>query len=76
MHVLAVAWPIGPCTFVAAVDQTVVGTAMPTIIGELGGIDRYAWVFSAYLLASTVMTPVFGRLAGYEDFNDVCLCAA
>jgi MFS family permease len=33
------------------------------VIGELGGIDRYAWVFSAYLLASTVVTPVFGRLA-------------
>jgi EmrB/QacA subfamily drug resistance transporter len=50
-------------TFVAAMDTSVVGTAMPTIIGELGGIDRYAWVFSAYLLASTVTTPVFGRLA-------------
>jgi EmrB/QacA subfamily drug resistance transporter len=50
-------------TFVAAVDVSVVGTAMPTIIGELGGIDRYGWVFSGYLLASTAMTPVFGRLA-------------
>ncbi len=50
-------------TFVAAMDVSVVGTAMPTIIGELGGIDRYGWVFSAYLLASTVITPVFGRLA-------------
>ena len=50
-------------TFVAAMDVSVVGTAMPTVIGELGGIDRYAWVFSAYLLASTVTTPVFGRLA-------------
>ncbi len=50
-------------TFVAAMDVSVVGTAMPTIIGELGGIDRYGWVFSAYLLTSTVVTPVFGRLA-------------
>ncbi len=50
-------------TFVSAMDTSVVGTAMPTIIGELGGIDRYAWVFSAYLLASTVGTPIFGRLA-------------
>ncbi|MDE3193053.1 MAG: MFS transporter [Chloroflexota bacterium] len=50
-------------TFVSAMDTSVVGTAMPTIIGELGGIDRYAWVFSAYLLASTVATPIFGRLA-------------
>lgn len=50
-------------SFVAALDQTVVGTAMPTVIGELGGIDRYALVFSAYLLVSTVATPLFGRLA-------------
>lgn len=50
-------------TFVSAMDVSVVGTAMPTIIGDLGGIDRYAWVFSAYLLTSTVTTPVFGRLA-------------
>jgi EmrB/QacA subfamily drug resistance transporter len=50
-------------TFVAAMDVSVVGTAMPTVIGELGGIDRYGWVFSAYLLASTATTPVFGRLA-------------
>jgi len=50
-------------SFVAALDQTVVGTALPTVIGELGGIDRYALVFSAYLLVSTVATPLFGRLA-------------
>jgi EmrB/QacA subfamily drug resistance transporter len=50
-------------TFVAALDVTVVGTAMPTVIGELGGIDRYGWVFSAYLLVSTATTPLFGRLA-------------
>ena len=50
-------------TFVAAMDASVVGTAMPTVIGELGGIDRYGWVFSAYLLASTVTAPIFGRLA-------------
>ena len=49
--------------FVAALDTTVVGTAMPTAIGELGGIDRYSWVFAAYLLVSTATTPVFGRFA-------------
>jgi MFS family permease len=46
-----------------AIDSTVVGTAMPTVIGELGGIERYGWVFSAYLLVSTATTPLFGRLA-------------
>ncbi len=48
---------------VAALDTTVVGTAMPTAIDELGGVDRYAWVFSAYLLVSTSTTPVFGRVS-------------
>ena len=48
---------------VAALDSTVVGTAMPTIIGQLGGLPEYAWVFSAYLLASTTTVPLFSRLA-------------
>jgi MFS family permease len=50
-------------SFVAALDQSIVATVMPTVIGDLGGIDRYALVFSAYLLVSTVATPVCGRLA-------------
>src|SRR3954468_13044505 len=48
---------------VAALDSTVVATAMPTAIAELGGVDRYSWVFASYLLVSTATTPVFGRLA-------------
>jgi EmrB/QacA subfamily drug resistance transporter len=49
--------------FVAALDATVVGTAMPTAIGDLGGIDRYSWVFATYLLVATATTPVFGRFS-------------
>jgi EmrB/QacA subfamily drug resistance transporter len=48
---------------VAALDTTVVGTSIPTAIGDLGGIDRYSWVFSAYLLVATATTPVFGRIS-------------
>ena len=48
---------------VAALDSTVVSTAMPTIIGDLGGLSEYGWVFSAYLLASTVTVPLYARLA-------------
>ncbi len=48
---------------VAALDSTVVSTAMPTIIGDLGGLSQYGWVFSAYLLASTVTVPLYARLA-------------
>ena len=50
-------------SFIAALDQSIVGTAMPTVIGELGGLDRYSLVFSAYLLVATVTTPLVGRLA-------------
>jgi EmrB/QacA subfamily drug resistance transporter len=49
--------------FLAALEATVVGTAMPTIIAKLGGLGHYSWVFSAYLLTSTVTVPVWGRLS-------------
>ena len=48
---------------VVALEQTVVSTAMPSIIAQLHGLDIYPWVFSAYLLASTVTTPIYGKLA-------------
>lgn len=51
------------CTFLTALDVMVVGTAMPTIVAQLGGISLYTWVFSSYLLASTVTVPVYGKLA-------------
>src|SRR5258708_19722733 len=47
----------------AALDTTIVGTAMPTIVGKLGGFDLYSWVFSAYLLTSTTSVPIYGKLA-------------
>ncbi|MDQ5809391.1 MAG: MFS transporter [Actinomycetota bacterium] len=50
-------------TFLAALDSTVVGTAMPTVIGDLGGLRLYPWVFASYLLAATVTGPIFGKLS-------------
>jgi len=49
--------------FLAAMESTVVATAMPTVIATLGGIRIYSWVFSGYLLASTVSMPLWGRFA-------------
>ena len=49
--------------FIAALEATVVGTAMPTVISTLGGINQYSWVFSAYLVTSTVTVPVWGKLS-------------
>lgn len=49
--------------FVAALDQTIVGTAMPKIVAELGGLSHLSWVFTAYMLASTVTVPIYGKLS-------------
>jgi EmrB/QacA subfamily drug resistance transporter len=49
--------------FLAALEATVVGTAMPTVIAALGGLNHYSWVFSAYLVTSTVTVPVWGKLS-------------
>jgi len=46
----------------AALDQTIVSTALPTIVGDLGGLNHYSWVVTAYLLASTASTPLWGKL--------------
>ena len=49
--------------FVGAVEATIVTTAMPTIASELGGFSRYSWIFSSYLLMSTVTVLIYGKLA-------------
>ncbi len=49
--------------FVAAMDSTVVGTALPTIARELGEFQLYPWVFSGYLITATTTVPIWGRLA-------------
>ena len=46
----------------ASLDQTIVSTALPTIVGELGGLDHISWVVTSYLLAVTVVTPLYGKL--------------
>ena len=48
--------------FLAALDQTIVSTALPTIVGDLGGLNHYSWVVTAYLLASTISQPIYGKL--------------
>ena len=48
--------------FLSALDQMIVATALPTIVGELGGLDYYSWVVTAYLLSGTITPPIFGKL--------------
>jgi EmrB/QacA subfamily drug resistance transporter len=50
-------------TFMAAVESTIVATAMPTIVANLGGFNLFSWVFAVYLLTQAVSIPVYGRLA-------------
>jgi len=49
--------------FFSSLDQTIVGTAMPTIIGQLGGLDLLTWITTAYMLTSTAIVPIAGKLA-------------
>src|SRR3954467_12392905 len=46
----------------AALDQTIVSTALPTIVGDLGGLSQISWVVSAYLLGQTAVVPIYGKL--------------
>src|SRR3954470_20066594 len=47
----------------AALDQTIVSTAMPSIVRELNGLEHLSWVFTAYMLASTITVPLYGKLS-------------
>ena len=62
-------------TFLVALDTSVVSTAMPTVIGQIGGIQLYSWVFSAYLLTGTVTVPIYGKLADLFGRKPVFLVA-
>jgi EmrB/QacA subfamily drug resistance transporter len=61
--------------FLAALDQTIVSTALPTIVGDLGGLNHLSWVVTSYLLASTVSTPVYGKLGDMTGRKPVFLAA-
>jgi len=61
--------------FLGALDQTVVATALPRIVQDLKGLDRYAWVATAYLLATTIMLPIYGKLADTVNRKTVELVA-
>ncbi|MFG1466084.1 MFS transporter [Xanthobacter sp. DSM 24535] len=50
-------------TFMVAVESTIIATALPSIVGQFGGFDHYSWVFSAFLLAQTTTTVIYGKLA-------------
>ena len=61
--------------FLAALDQTIVSVALPTIVGDLGGLSHLSWVVTSYLLASTVSTPIYGKLGDMYGRKPVFLVA-
>jgi EmrB/QacA subfamily drug resistance transporter len=61
--------------FLAALDQTIVSTALPTIVGDLGGLSHLSWVVTSYLLASTASTPLYGKLGDMYGRKPVFLSA-
>ena len=61
--------------FLAALDQTIVATALPSMIEDLAGVERYAWVATSYLLASTSLALVYGKFADTYSRKIVTLCA-
>jgi EmrB/QacA subfamily drug resistance transporter len=61
--------------FLAALDQTIVSTALPTIVGDLGGLNHLSWVVTSYLLASTIATPLYGKLGDMLGRKPVYMAA-
>ena len=49
--------------FLASVEGTIIATAMPTIVGQLGGLSIYSWAFAVFMLASTTTVPIYGKLS-------------
>jgi EmrB/QacA subfamily drug resistance transporter len=61
--------------FLASMESTVVSTAMPTIVAQLGGLESYSWVFAIYMLTSTTVGPIFGRLSDIYGRRPLYLAA-
>src|SRR5213078_4806704 len=61
-RILAIYAGLMVALMLAALDQTIVATALPTIVSDLGGISQYSWIFTAYMLGSTVTVPLWGKL--------------
>lgn len=61
--------------FLSALDQTIVSTAMPTIVGDLGGVEHMGWVITAYTLAITVSMPIYGKLGDLIGRKETFLAA-
>jgi EmrB/QacA subfamily drug resistance transporter len=74
-RILAIYSGLMVALMLAALDQTIVATALPTIVSDVGGISQYSWVFTAYMLASTVTVPLYGKLGDLHGRRPLFLVA-
>src|SRR5437762_5601298 len=74
-RILAIYLGLMVTLLLAALDQTIVATALPKVVSDLGGITQYSWVFTAYMLTSTVSVPVYGRLGDVHGRRPLLLIA-
>src|SRR5712691_95202 len=74
-RILAIYAGLMVAIFLAALDQTIVATALPKVVSDLGGITQYSWVFTAYMLTSTVTVPLYGRLGDVHGRRPLLLIA-
>src|SRR6476469_4464887 len=74
-RVLAIYLGLMVTLLLAALDQTIVATALPRIVSDLGGITQYSWVFTAYMLTSTVTVPLYGKLGDVYGRKNLFLFA-
>ena len=66
---------IGLLLLLASLDQSIVSTALPTIVSDLGGLDHLSWVVTAYILTSTIVAPLYGKLGDlYGRRNTIFVC--
>ncbi|MBN8217382.1 MAG: MFS transporter [Spirochaetes bacterium] len=75
LHRGATLFGVALIMFLGALDQTIVSTALPRIVADLGGMERYGWVFSTYILVSTLVVPIYGKLADIFDKKRLMLFA-
>ena len=73
-RLVAIFLAVSSVLFLASLGQTVVTTALPVILGDLGGMDQITWVITAYLMAATVSAPVFGKLGDLFGRKIVMQC--
>src|SRR5438309_10729290 len=74
-RVLAIYAGLMVTLLLAALDQTIVATALPRVVSELGGLSSYSWVFTAYMLTSTVTVPIYGKLGDIHGRRPLILVA-